>query len=110
MPAQKAAPLRPRSPPRAEAGNVVGGGDMWITHSAAAGSAFLSQSGRLACFAGGNGDGPQVEHLAPAPADTGREARLTGGGGNAEWSTTAAEPAEPLRTARKPARDRPGRL
>ena len=84
---------------------------MWITHSAAgAGSAaLLSQSGRLACFAGGNGDGLQVEHLTPAPADTGREARLTGGG-NAEWSTTAAEPAEPLRTARKPARDRPGRL
>ena len=54
---------------------------MWITHSAAgAGSAaLLSRSGRLACFAGGNGDGLQVEHLTPAPADTGREARLIGG-------------------------------
>ena len=59
---------------------------MWITHSAAgAGSAaLLSQSGRLACFAGGNGDGLQAEHLTPAPADTGREARLVGGGEDAQ--------------------------
>ncbi len=80
---------------RAEAGNVVGGGgatiagggdDMRITYStggAGAGSGVLSQAGRLARFAGSN-DGLQVEYLTPAPADTGREARLVGGGDNAE--------------------------
>ena len=79
------------------AGNVVGGGgatlsgggdDMRITYStggAGAGSGVLSQSGRLARFAGSN-DGLQVEYLAPAPApaDTGREARLVGGGEDAQ--------------------------
>ena len=82
---------------RAEAGNVVGGGgatlsgggdDMAITYStggAGAGSGVLSQSGRLARFAGGHGEGgSQVEYLSPAPADTGREAWLVGGGDNAE--------------------------
>ena len=81
---------------RAEAGNVVGGGaasisgggdDMQISYSAGgagAGSTLLTQSGRLARFAGSN-DGLQVEYLTPAPAaDTGREARLLGGGDNAE--------------------------
>ena len=108
MPAQKAAlAAAPLAAARAEAGNVVGG-DMWITYSAAgAGGALLSQSGRLACFAGGNGDGLQAEHLTPAPADTGREARLTGDGHTPRWSTAAAEP---LRIARKPATNRPGRL
>ncbi len=86
-----AAPL----PARAEAGNVVGGGgatlagggdDMRITYStggAGGGGGVLSQFGRLARFAGSN-DGLQVEYLAPAPADTGREARLVGGGEDAE--------------------------
>ena len=55
----------------------------------------------------GNGNGLQAEHLTPAPADTGREARLTGDGHTPRWSTAAAEP---LRIARKPARDRPDRL
>ncbi len=80
---------------RAEAGNVVGGGgatiagggdDMVITYStggAGAGGGVLSQSGRLARFAGNN-DGLQVEYLASAPADAGREAQLVGGGDNAE--------------------------
>ena len=80
---------------RAEAGNVVGGGgatlsgggdDMRITYStggAGAGGGVLSQSGRLARFAGSN-DGLQVEYLTPAPADTGREARLVGGGEDAQ--------------------------
>ena len=80
---------------RAEAGNVVGGGgatlsgggdDMRITYSAAgagAGGGVLSQAGRLARFAGSN-DGLQVEYLTPAPADTGREARLVGGGEDAQ--------------------------
>ena len=40
--------------------------------------------GRLAGFAGGHGDGLLVEYLAPAPAGAGREARLVGGGDNAE--------------------------
>ena len=87
-----AAPLAARA---AEAGNVVGGGsatisgggdDMRITYStggAGAGSGVLSQSGRLARFAGSN-DGLQVEYLTPAPADTGREARLVGGGEDAQ--------------------------
>ena len=55
----------------------------------------------------GNGNGLQAEHLTPAPADTGCEARLTGDGHTPRWSTAAAEP---LRIARKPARDRPDRL
>ena len=80
---------------RAEAGNVVGGGgatitgggdDMRITYSAggAGGGGVLAQSGRLARFAGSHGDGLLVEYLAPAPAGAGREARLVGGGDNAE--------------------------
>ena len=82
---------------QAEAGSVVGGGgatitgggdNMVITYStggAGAGSGVLSQSGRLARFAGGHGEGGlQVEYLTPAPADTGREAWLVGGGENTE--------------------------
>ena len=82
---------------RAEAGNVVGGGgatisgggdDMQITYStggAGAGSGVLTQSGRLARFAGSHGDGSLVEYLTPAaPAAPGREAWLIGGGDNAE--------------------------
>jgi hypothetical protein len=81
---------------RAEAGNVVGGGgatitgggdDLVITYStggAGAGGGVLTQSGRLARFAGSHGDGQLVEYLAPAPTGAGREARLVGGGDNAE--------------------------
>ena len=80
----------------AEAGNVVGGGgatlagggdDMRITYStggAGAGGGVLSQSGRLARFAGSHGDGLLVEYLTPAPAGAGREARLVGGGEDAQ--------------------------
>ena len=80
---------------RAEAGNIVGGGattlsgggdDMTIAYStggAGAGGGVLSQSGRLARFAGSN-DGLQVEYLTPAPAGAGREARLVGSGEDAE--------------------------
>ena len=87
----------PLATARAEAGNVVGGGgatlsgggdNMTITYStggAGAGSGVLSQSGRLARFAGGHGDGALVEYLTPAvPAGPGREAWLLGGGDNAE--------------------------
>ena len=82
---------------RAEAGNVVGGGgaaisgggdNMVITYSAGgagAGGGLPSQSGRVARFAGTDGDGSLVEYLTPAaPADTGREAWMVGGGDNAE--------------------------
>ena len=81
---------------RAEAGGVVGGGgatlsgggdNMTITYSTggAGGGGVLTQSGRLARFADGQGDGGlQVEYLTPAPADPGREAWLVGGGDNAE--------------------------
>ena len=82
---------------RAEAGNVVGGegatitgggDDMRITCStggAGGGSGVLTQPGRLARFTGGHSDGGlQVEYLTPAPADTGREAWLLGGGDNTE--------------------------
>ncbi len=81
----------------AEPGNIVGGGgatisgggdNMTITYStggAGAGSGVLSQSGRLARFAGSHGDGSLVEYLTPAvPADPGREAWMVGGGDNAE--------------------------
>ena len=89
-----AAPLAARAD---EAGNVVGGGsatiagggdDMRITYStggAGGGGGVLTQSGRLAGFAGTDGDGLQVAYLAPAPStDTGREARLVGGGEDAQ--------------------------
>ena len=82
---------------RAEAGNVVGGGgatlsgggdDMRITYSvsgAGGGGGVLTQSGRLAGFAGSHGDGQVVEYLAPAaPVGPGREAWMVGGGDNAE--------------------------
>ena len=81
----------------AETGNVVGGGgatlsgggdNMAITYSAGGaggGSGVLTQSGRLAGFAGSHGDGQLVEYLAPAaPAGPGREAWMVGGGDNAE--------------------------
>ena len=42
-----------------------------------------SQPARPARFAG-NSDGEQVEYLAPAPPDPGREAWMLGGGGDAE--------------------------
>ena len=76
-------------------GNVVGGGgatlsggvdNMHIAYStggAGAGGGVLSQSGRPARFAGSN-DGLQVEYLTPAPAGAGREARLVGGGEDAQ--------------------------
>ena len=86
----------------AQIGNVVGGGagatisgggdDMAITYSATgagAGGGALTQAGRLARFAGTDGDGLQVEYSAPVPpavpgAGTGREAWLVGGGDDAQ--------------------------
>ncbi len=77
-------------------GKVVGGGiatlsgggdDATITYStggAGGGMTFHSQSGRLAHFAGTQGDGPVVQYSAPANTNPGREAWLLGGGDNAE--------------------------
>lgn len=78
-------------------GDVVGGGiatiegggdDMTITYgtagAGAGGGVLLSQSGRLARFAGGHGDGPLVEYLSPELPGAGREAWLLGGGDDAE--------------------------
>ncbi len=80
----------------ADAGNVVGGGGATMTGGgdntaivysgggAGGGSALLSQPARIAGFSGGHGDGLLVEYLTPAPAGTGRDARLLGGGDNAQ--------------------------
>ena len=76
--------------------NVVGGGDATIsgggdnltvaynTGGAGGGSALTAQPGRLARFAGSQGDGQIVEYAAPAPASSGREAWLVGGADNAD--------------------------
>ena len=69
---------------------ISGGGDnMVITYSAGGagggGSALQAQSGRVARFAGGQGEGgPRLEYLTPAPSNPGPQARLVGGGDNAE--------------------------
>jgi hypothetical protein len=79
----------------AETGNVVGGGgatltggadDMRISYntSGAGGGSVLAQSGRLARFAGSQGDGQMVEYLTLAPAGTGRTVWLIGGGDDAQ--------------------------
>ena len=83
--------------PGQQVGNIEGGGsatisgggdNMTITYStggAGGGGGVLSQSGRLARFAGSHGDGLLVEYLTPAAsADPGREAWMVGGGDNAE--------------------------
>ena len=83
-------------PPARRRPNVVGGGGATIsgggdnltitynTGGAGGGSALTAQPGRLARFAGSQGDGQIVEYAAPAPASSGREAWLVGGGDNAE--------------------------
>jgi hypothetical protein len=67
---------------------LVGGGDdmviLYATSGAGGGGAGWSQAGRTARFAATDGDGPQVEYTAAAPARTGREAWLVGGGDDAE--------------------------
>jgi hypothetical protein len=67
---------------------IAGGGDdMRITYAtggAGGGSALHAQSGRVARFAGGHGDGSLVEYLTPAPSNPGRVAWMVGGGDNAE--------------------------
>jgi hypothetical protein len=79
-----------------ELGNVVGGGiaemigggdDRTIVYGmggAGAGARPPVQAGRLARLSGGDGDGQQVEYLAPPPRSLGREAALVGGGDTGE--------------------------
>ena len=59
---------------------------MHTTHSAGGGGdggVLPSRSGRLARSAGGR-EGPQVEYLAFAPPDAGREASMVDGGNGAK--------------------------
>jgi hypothetical protein len=77
-------------------GNVVGGGTATITGGgdnttitysaggAGGGMTFHAQPGRVARFAGTDGDGPVVKYGPPADTNPGREAWLLGGGDNAE--------------------------
>ena len=76
------------SPAGGGSATISGGGDdLAITYSTggagAGGMALHAQPARLARFAGSS-DGTQVEYLAPAPSNPGREAWLVGGGDNAE--------------------------
>ena len=73
-------------------GNVVGGGsatitgggdDTQITYSmvgAGGGGGLMVQLGRLAAFAGSDGDGPRLNYGAPPDGNPGREAWMIGGG------------------------------
>jgi hypothetical protein len=67
---------------------LVGGGDdmiiLYAMPGAGGGAAGWSQAGRTARFAATDGDGPQVEYTAAAPARAGREAWLVGGGEEAQ--------------------------
>jgi hypothetical protein len=67
---------------------ILGGGDnsiiLYSQSGAGGGGAGWAQAGRIARFGSPHGDGPQIEYVAPAPAGMGREARLIGGGDNAE--------------------------
>jgi hypothetical protein len=74
-------------PPGPAAGGVVGGGaDTTIVYArggAGGGGALLAQAPRLARMRNGFGS-PGVEYLEPETAPPGREAWLTGGGGDAQ--------------------------
>ena len=84
--------------PVALGGEIVGGGlgatligggdDAQVVYgqpgAGGGGGTHLVQTGRPARFAGSHGDGVQVEYATPAPAGAGREAWLTGGGGDAQ--------------------------
>ncbi|TDH62213.1 hypothetical protein E2C06_12545 [Dankookia rubra] len=72
-------------------GNVAGGGvatisgggdDGLITYSrgGAGGGASFDRPGRVATFAGNDGDGPAWTYAAPAEASPGRQAWIMGGG------------------------------
>jgi hypothetical protein len=73
-------------------GNVVGGGSATITGGgdnaqitysmggAGGGGGSVVQSGRLAAFAGTDGDSPRFNYGAPPDGNPGREAWMIGGG------------------------------
>jgi len=73
-------------------GNIVGGGSATITGGgdntqityslggAGGGGGSPVQSGRLATFAGSDGDGPRWNYGAPPDGNPGRVAWMTGGG------------------------------
>jgi len=73
-------------------GNIVGGGSATITGGgdntqitysmvgAGGGGGLIVQLGRLAAFAGSDGDGPRLNYGAPPDGNPGREAWMVGGG------------------------------
>ena len=68
---------------------LIGGGDdarvVYAQPGAGGGGGMhLAQAGRTARFAGSDGNGPKFEYAAPAATDAGREAWVTGGGGDAQ--------------------------
>ena len=66
---------------------ILGGGDNMVIlygQLGAGAGAGWGQAGRGARFVGPDGDGPQIEYVAPAPAGTGREAWIVGGGEDAQ--------------------------
>ena len=68
---------------------LVGGGDnAQVTYArpgaGEGGGMHLAQAGRSARFAGSDGSGPKFEYAAAGAAETGREAWVTGGGGDAQ--------------------------
>ena len=84
--------------PFASGGNAVGGGLAGTLHgggdnaqvtyarpgAGGGGGMHLAQAGRLGRFAGSDGSGPKFEYGSPAATDAGREAWVTGGGGDAQ--------------------------
>ena len=79
----------------AEAGSVFGGGgasmsgggdDRTISYSAsgAGGGSRYEQPGRIGIFGGNNGGSPYWVYAEPARSGPGREARLLGGGDDAQ--------------------------
>ena len=70
-------------------GMLIGSGDnaqvVYARPGAGGGGGMhLVQAGRTARFAGSDGGSPKFEYAAPAAADTGREAWVTGGGDDAQ--------------------------
>ena len=86
----------------AQGGNVIGGGvasisgggdDRLVTYSrgGAGGGVSFDRPGRIATFAGNDGDKPIWTYGAPAETSPGREAWMLGGGD--DWVVVYANPA-----------------
>ena len=93
---------RPAQAGSAQGGNVVGGGvaslsgggDDWVltySRGGAGGGASFDRPGRVATFAGNDGDKPTWTYGAPAETSPGREAWMLGGGDDS--TVTYANPA-----------------